>query len=142
MKITIPKPGIEQEVHEEEKEENCGQNGDTELGKENVDVAEAEDLPKPAGAGVVNGGKEAPNESLHANGDQNGVDHNEGDGDGKEERCDEEEEEGENREENAKPGAKSTTVIIARTHPGESNTSFIVQGAAVTYNVITTLKLD
>ena len=129
MKITIPKPGIEQEVHEEDKEEDCGQNGDTELGKENGNVAEAEeDLSKPMGAGVV------PKESLHANGDKNGAEHNEGDGDGKEEGGDEEEEEEEeNREENAKPGAKSTTVIIARTHPGESNTSFIVQGAAVTY---------
>ena len=133
MKITIPKPGIEQEVHEEDKEENGGQNGDTEPGKENVDVAEAEDLPKPAGAGGGIGGEEAPKESRHVNGDQNGVEHNEGDGDGKEEGVDEEdEEEEEYREENAKPGAKSTTVIIARTHPGESNTSFIVQGGAVT----------
>ena len=134
MKITIPKPMIEQEVHEEDKEDNCGQNGDTELGKENGDVAaEAEeDLSKPIDAGGGIGGEEAPNESIHANGNQNGVEHNEGDGDGKEEAGDEEGEEEEvNREKNAKPGAKSTTVIIARTHPGESNTSFIVQGGAV-----------
>ena len=134
MKITIPKPGIEQEVLEEDKEENCGRNGDTELGKENGNVAEAEeDLSKPMGAEVV------PKESLHANGDQNGAEQNNGvDGDGKEEGGDEEvEEEEENREENAKPGAKSTTVIIARTHPGESNTSFIVQGGPE----ITQLKL-
>ena len=95
MKITIPKPGIEQEVHEEDKEENGGQNGDTELGKENGDTAErGEDLSKPMDAGGGISGEEAKKECLHANGDRNGAEHNEGDGDDKGEGVDEEEDSG------------------------------------------------
>ena len=129
MKVTIPKPGKERES---EDEENEGQNVETELRE---DGGAESDLAKSIDAGEEKGEEDeaAPKETLDANDDQNGAENNEGNGD--EVRVGKEEEEEDDAEENeedvekkAKSGAKSTTVIIARTHPGESNTSFIVQG--------------
>ena len=127
IKLTIPKPGTKKEV-EEEDAENEEENVDTELkvnGGEEGDVANSKDVGEE---------ERAPDETDDANAvDTNGTSTNEGNGDegGLEEE--EEEDGGEEQKEQdgvgkLKPGAKSTTVIIARTHPGESNTSFIVQG--------------
>ena len=130
IKITIPKPGKENEVEAED-----GEKVETELSEDGVDVKD--DLAKSIDGWedkekVTEEEEEAaPKETLDAKNDENGPETNEGNGDevsvGEVEEGDGEEE---NKvwEEKAKSGAKSTTVIIARTHPGESNTSFIVQG--------------
>ena len=131
IKITIPKPGKENEVEAED-----GEKVETELREDGVDVKD--DLAKSIDVGedkekeTEDEEEAAPKETLDAKNDENGPETNEGNGDevsvGEGEEEDSEEEKEEYGEQKAKSGAKSTTVIIARTHPGESNTSFIVQG--------------
>ena len=110
MKVTIPKPRTEEGPGEDEENVETEVNG--------VEHGEEEDVNIAAKV------KESDAEKSEPKNDENGA----GDDDGDKAKVVEEEQEQERGEKKAKCGAKSTTVIIARTHPGEPNTSFIVQG--------------
>ena len=112
MKVTIPKPRTDDGPGEDK------ENVETKVNS--VEEDEEEEVNNVAKF------KESDEDKSEPKSNENGAEDNDG-GDVDEAKviAGENQEEGERK---AKSGAKSTTVIIARTHPGEPNTSFIVQG--------------